>query len=539
MEIVSFAHYGYEGEIVKIEADLRRGIPAMDIVGLPDGAVREARERIRAAIRNSGLEFPRDRILINLSPADLKKEGSSFDLPMALAVLVAAEPALRDIQEESEHTIMILGELELSGTVRPVRGILSAVSRGLDEGIRHFIVPAQNQEEAAIRREAIIFGVSSLSEAIHQLSAIVSTSQTADSYKRKPASQWNADRFSISPSHGYEDIKGQSKLVRALEIAAAGGHHLLVYGPPGCGKTLALKRFPVLMPDLDDETAVTLTRIYSIAGILSEKSGNITKHSAGITVQASDMLIRQAPFRMPHQNASLEGIIGGGRRCTPGEISLAHGGVLFLDEATLFRSSVLQALRAPLETGAVTVSRAGKAVLFPARFQLLMAMNPCPCGNFGVPGRFCTCTPEMIDAHWKRLTAPLLDRIDLRIAIGIPSASELTECKTFSTQELRKEIGQARKRQWNRNTKEIGASAWLNAYLDASTIPNVCMLTPVVKDVFLRAMEVAGFSGRGEHGILKVARTIADLAGSEDIQEDHILEAIQLRRWNTMVPDFL
>ncbi len=534
MEIVSFAQYGFEGETIKVEADLRRGIPAIDIVGLPDGAVREARERMRAAIRNSGLEFPKERILLNLSPADLKKEGSAFDLPIALAVLGAAEDAGSD---PSGSKVMVLGELELSGRVRPVRGILAAISGGLSTGIKHFIVPEGNLAEARIRKEASITGASTLVEAVAAYRGLARhTSDNSDEPRDFDESMPPSSRgafvpgaFSDQPGPGFEDIRGQTELVRALEIAAAGGHHLIAYGPPGCGKTLALRRFPAILPDLDGETAVTLTRIHSIAGILPE---------------AGRLLVRP-PFREPHQNASLEGIIGGGRLCAPGEISLAHGGTLFLDEAALFRESALQALRTPLETGTVTVSRAGRAGTFPARFQLLMAVNPCPCGNFGKEGSICTCAPEAVEKYWKKLTAPLLDRIDLRIAVAEPEPSALASGPTVSTRDLRDSIGRARRIQWERNARAsdprpgTAGTGWLNAHMDAEKTAELCALTDAVRRLFVHCMETARLSGRAGHGILRTARTIADLAGDAQIGEAHLLEAMRLRRWNGLVPDFL
>ena len=576
MEIVSFAQRGYEGEIIKVEADLRRGIPSVDIVGLPDGAVREARERMRAAIRNSGLDFPRERILINLSPADLKKEGSGFDLPIALAVLLATE-AQPDMQPDTppcaltENRVMVLGELELSGTVRGVKGILSAVSRGLEGGILWYIVPEVNRNEAEIRREAKVIGVSNLSDAVHLIKTIGTddTLSTADTRGKAGAvetvharanagtlnsddTRGNADTVSIvhtraeprpysatwSDSAGlsddarYEDIRGQDRLIRALQIAAAGGHHLIAYGPPGCGKTLALRRFPLLLPDLDEETAVTVTRIYSIAGLIKGEGEEAGKEA----------LFRRPPFREPHPNASLEGIAGGGKNCRPGEISLAHGGALFLDEATQFRTSVLQSLRSPLETGRVTVSRAGRTDTFPSRFQLLMAVNPCPCGNYGTAGRICTCTGEMIEQYWKKMTAPLLDRIDLRVDLQSPSAEEITGGPTYTTEGLREEIARAREIQNTRNRTDGSVKkgeSWLNAHIGSGDIERLCFLEGRVARIFEKSMEAARLSGRGAHGILKTARTIADLEAAEKIGEEHILEAIQFRRWKGAVPDFL
>lgn len=540
MEIVSFARCGYEGELIKVEADLRRGLPAIDIVGLPDGAVREARERMRAAIRNSGLEFPRDRILINLSPADIRKEGSAFDLPIAMAVLLAAEGNGPGGNTDSARpapgrlAVMVLGELELSGAVRPVHGVLSAVSRGLARGIRWFIVPKQNEGEVLIRRDARVIGVESLAEAAGRIRELALRAESGGFGVAEGIKSGTEEAYCIRWADGegvpgFEEVRGQGRLVRALQIAAAGGHHLVAYGPPGSGKTLALRRFPALLPDLDAETAVTVTRIHSIAGLL-ESSGRGGD---------SPPLIRRPPFREPHQSTSLEGMTGGGKLCHPGEVSLAHGGVVYLDEAAQFRAAVLQSLRTPLETGSVTVSRAGRTDTYPARFQLLASLNPCPCGNLGSPGKMCTCLPEAVERYWKRLTAPLLDRIDLRIAVGVPPPESLTGEAEFSTAELREETGRARMAQWKRNGKKGRASGWLNADLGPAETVALCALDDSLARLFARSMETAGLSARGGHGVLKVARTIADLADEERIGEDHILEAVQYRRWTATVPDFL
>jgi magnesium chelatase family protein len=542
MEIVSFAQYGYEGEVVKIEADLRRGIPAIDIVGLPDGAIREARERMRAAIRNSGLEFPRERILINLSPASLKKEGSGFDLPIALAVLLAAGGTGNCSSENAgsgpkKIRIMVLGELELSGTVRGVRGILPAVSKGLQEGVRCFLVPEENEREASILRGALVIGVATLTEAFHRLLALgdervhdpespnepENAGLQTQSARRQTDEADKADEPDWTDndgSAGLEDVRGQPKLVRALEIAAAGGHNLIVYGPPGCGKTLALRRFPSILPNLERETAIEVTRIYSLAGMQR------------ITAGSGESLARRPPFREPNQSASLEGMTGGGKNCRPGEVSLAHGGVLFLDEAAQFRSSVLQALRTPLETGTVTVSRAGRSDTFPARFQLLMTVNPCPCGNFGTGGRVCTCTPEMIERYWKRMTAPLLDRIDLRIGLDEPDAESLSSEAEVSVATLRDRIARARLAQRKRGS-------CLNAHIEPGRIGELCALDQPAERTFRRRMDKDGLSGRAGHGILKTARTIADLEGSKNIGEEHIDEAADFRQWNSLLPVFL
>ena len=545
MDIVSFSRFGYGGEIVKIETDLRKGIPATEIVGLPDGAVRESRERVKAAIINSGFEFPRERILINLSPADLKKEGSAFDLAIALSVL-SAKDAGRD-GGGLGGAVMVLGELELSGAVRKVRGISSAIAGAVESGIGTFILPEENYAEAEIFPDVKIFPVASLEQAYALLKeGAIGLSEEGEGCEASTASQ--AARHRQPPEYeivwpdvqgelgSFDDIAGQGTLIRALEIAAAGGHHVLVYGPPGCGKTMAITRFPTILPLLDAETSAVLTRIRGTAGLAEAASSGAAAGECGMRLAA--------PFRMPHQNSSLEGMVGGGKHCSPGEISLAHGGVLFLDEAALFRSSVLQALRAPLESGNVTLSRAGRHTTFPARFQLLAAMNPCPCGKFGVAGRICTCAPNMVARYWQQLTEPILDRIDIRVEAALPPAvAEEKKSGGSSVQErLRKSVSCARLRQWERNRdseRQYTGPDWLNAYLTPAEIGRVCVLTGGARAFIKEAASRHKLSGRSIHSLLKVARTIADTDGSEQIAEEHLGEALSLRTWSPNVPDFL
>ena len=589
MTIMSFASFGYEGEIIKVEADLRRGLPIVDIVGLPGSAVKEARERMRAAIGNSGLPFPQERILINLSPADQKKEGSGFDLPIALAVL-QADCAL-------DTPVMVIGELELSGRVRPVRGVLGALISGAAAGIDYFIVPKENEAEARIQQGVRIYGVETLEEALTCLYAIeaelrtekehavhggdknggtsvqgvaehvgsVSIPKSADHIGKVveteiSAASWSeptqADAAANTGTGGFfEEVHGQRELVRALHIAAAGGHSVLAYGPPGCGKTLSMQRFASLLPDMDTKTAEEVTHIYSIAGLLPHIRGH-------------DVRIKRPPFRMPHPNASLEGMIGGAGKCMPGEISLAHGGTLFLDEAVQFKQTVLQTLRAPLETGTVTLSRAGRATTFPARFQLLMALNSCPCGNLGADGKVCTCMPAVVEQYWKKLTAPLIDRIDLRIPVFSPQSYGLPEKPCYNTADMRKQIAASDKIQRERyaaylskgltdaatrtsanGTTDNSAPAgtvqsaaqlsYKNVHLTPSALSALCPLTGEAERIFTHNAEKKELSGRGSHAILKIARTIADLAQEEIIATPHIEEAIRLREWSSFLPFFM
>lgn len=514
MEIVSFARIGFRGETVKVEVDLRRGIPSIEIVGLPDGAVREARERMRAAIRNSAIEFPRERILINLSPADLRKEGSSFDLSIALAVLAQAEGMLGPMGK----SVMVLGELELSGGVRPIPGILAAACHAAEEGIRVVIVPTENAAEARVAQGLRVIGVSTLAEAFHALCSLASLTEREGGDVSETLDEGEAPQSFPAFAGGFEDIRAQGRLIRALEIAAAGGHNLLAYGPPGCGKTLALRRFPTLLPRLDRDTAITLTRIMGSAGHLGGEAG----------------LLAIPPFREPHPAASVEGMTGGGMKLRPGEISLAHGGALFLDEAAQFKASVLQSLRAPLETGFVSVSRAGKTARYPARFQLLVSMNPCACGNYGSASRACVCAPESIDRYWKRLASPLLDRIDLRIRVDLPDGNDfIAPEERRITEAMRERIGRARQAQWGRNRDTEGTwkeRGWLNAHLEAGDAERLCAPCAEAREEFARAIAEHALSGRGAHGILKVARTIADLADSEEMMAEHVREAASFRK---------
>ena len=575
MTIMSFASFGYEGEIIKVEADLRRGLPIVDIVGLPGSAVKEARERMRAAIGNSDLPFPQERILINLSPADQKKEGSGFDLPIALAVLQAG-CALN-------VPVMVIGELELSGRVRPVRGVLGALISGSAAGIDYFIVPKENEAEARIQQGVRIYGVETLREALECLYAIETELRTENNSESNTggknggapareaightgnsistAASWSepsqADAAANTGTGGFfEEVYGQGERVRALHIAAAGGHSVLAYGPPGCGKTLSMQRFASLLPDLDPKTAEEVTHIYSIAGLLPHIHGH-------------DVRIKRPPFRMPHPNASLEGMIGGAGKCMPGEISLAHGGTLFLDEAVQFKQTVLQTLRAPLETGTVTLSRAGRATTFPARFQLLMALNSCPCGNLGADGKVCTCMPAVVEQYWKKLTAPLIDRIDLRIPVFPPQSYGLPEKPCYNTADMRKKIAASdniqreRYAAYMRKGLNSGAAAgtpvhnktvdfnlagtaqsaaqlsYKNVYLTPSALSALCPLTGEAERIFTHNAEKRELSGRGSHAILKIARTIADLAQEDVIAAPHIEEAIRLREWSSFLPFFM
>ena len=526
MQIFSFSPFGFEGALVTIEVDLRRGIPAVDIVGLADGAVKESRERMQAAIRNTQFEFPKERVLISLSPADLKKEGAGFDLPIALCVLFAQGKAdgMTDFIDEQ---VLIMGELELSGKIRAVKGINAAVSTAVSNGIKYCIVPGLNFDEAIEVRGAKIYGADSLENAFYALKdrSVFTDGKSDEKKDVVPANCVDVEGVyfsAMSPGFEFAEIKGQSKLVRALQIAAAGGHNLVAVGAPGCGKTMAIQKFPAINPTLSLEEAHAVTRIWSLAGL----------------IKPSEPLVRTPPFRIPHQTASIEGICGGGPNCRPGEISLAHNGVLFLDEAAEFRSSVLQMLRVPLENGAITLSRAGRSTIYPANFQLLMATNPCPCGNYGSKTKLCLCSARAIEQYWKKFSAPLLDRIDLRVPVENKSEncdegnSENDERKGFnSTEEIRKKIAKAVKMQKKRQNVK-------NAKLSPQNIEDFCKLNEDGRELLQKSVERYGFSPRAIASCLKVARTIADMEEKEFILPVHLAEAIDFRKLCTnLVPE--
>lgn len=509
MNIVSFSPFGYEGNIVSVEVDLRRGIPAVDLVGLADNAVKEARERMRSAIINSGFDFPKERVLISLSPADLKKEGAGFDLAIALAVMI--NPINENLVDK---TVLVMGELELSGNLRPVRGIHAAVSTAISLGIKTCIVCSENAPEASGIKGMKVLSCNNLKEAYDSITSLTEDSEEIEENEKIQQKNNSVEFLPVDLSQDFSLIKGLPFLVRGLQIAASGGHNLLAYGPPGCGKTLALQRFSSLLPCLEPEESLSVTRIYSLAGLLPPKSS----------------LIKKRPFRIPHQSASLEGMIGGGINCRPGEISLAHNGVLFLDEAAEFRTSVLQSLRVPIESGKVTLSRAGRHTVFPAEFQLLIATNPCPCGNFGSDTKICVCSAHSVEQYWKKFSGPLLDRMDIRVPVFNTSENILREEKnnkneqvSFSTEELRKEIATAIKVQKSRQGK-------LNARLLPEEINYFCKLDKECNDFMNSQIQKYDFSARGVHSCIKLARTIADMKESYAIRIEDLTEAVSYRK---------